>query len=76
MRGLRVEIDGREVGFATEAAPTEGYPRAMRVRVGIPEMVCDARFRRVRVGVPEEARAAVVAGGERTMLATDGVFFG
>ena len=77
LRSLGVEIDGRAVAFETTDAPSEGYPRAVRVRAAIPGRTGGgARFRMVRMAVGDEARKAVLASGERTMLATDGVFFG
>ncbi|MGC1479413.1 MAG: hypothetical protein WA771_02825 [Chthoniobacterales bacterium] len=73
MRGLWVEIDGKKVECATRASTSEGYPRATSFRVRLPKPAGGERYRMIRLGVPEAARDAILATGERTVLATDGI---
>ncbi len=76
LRTLWAEIEGQRIELRMEKAPSATYDQAMRVVGRIPAAPVGAgRLRCVRIGVSEESRDAVLAAGERSMLAVDGVFF-
>jgi hypothetical protein len=76
LRTLWAEVDGVRVPLNLEPAPSATYDQAMRATGRVPAAVGETgRLRCLRIGVSDESRDAVIAAGERTMLAIDGVGF-